>query len=133
VRVFVAGPRTRGRPFRRRLLTALVAGYVAGYAVEIALGNWDPRRVGWSLSYLPVAVEGGAFAFVLGGVWGTVLAPLPLLAAPETWVRVGRLLPIMGPAGLLILVAPLPVAWAGGAVGTLVRLILPRLAGPRRR
>lgn len=134
MRVFVAAPRgSRGRQFGRRLVLALAAAYAVGYLLEAAFGNWDPRRVGWGESFVPVAFEGGVFAFVLGGVWGALLAPLPLLAAPETWVRVGRLLRTVGPVGLLILVSPLPVMWGAGVAGALVRLAVPRLTARRRR
>jgi hypothetical protein len=134
VRVFVAAPRgSRGGRFWRRLVLALVAAYAVGYVVEAATGNWDPRRVGWGYSFVPVAFEGGVFGFVLGGAWGALLAPLPLLLAPETWVRIGRLLRAVGPMGLLILVSPLPVMWGAGAAGALVRLAIPALAARRRR
>lgn len=105
----------------RRLVLAIFVAYVAGYAVEVALGNWDPRRVGWSASYLPVLVEGGVFAYIVGGLWGALLAPLPILFAPETWVRVVTLLELVGPFGLLILVQPFPAMWAAGAAGAVLR------------
>ncbi|MDQ7858446.1 MAG: hypothetical protein QN174_04755 [Armatimonadota bacterium] len=134
MRVLVATPRgTRRGRFWRRLVLALVAAYAVGYVLEAATGNWDPGRVGWGYSFVPVAFEGGVFAFVLGGVWGVLLAPLPLLIAPETWVRVSRLLRTVGPMGLLILVSPLPVMWGAGAAGALVRLAMPWLAARRRR
>lgn len=134
MRVFVAAPRrSRGGRFWRRFAFALVSAYAVGYVLEAASGNWDVRRVGWGYSFLPVAFEGGVFAFVLGGAWGALLAPLPLLVAPETWVRVGRLLQTVGPVGLLILVSPLPVMWGAGAAGALARLALPWLTARRRR
>jgi hypothetical protein len=92
---------------------------------EGALGHWDPRRVGWSASYIPVMVEGSVFGFVLRGVWGIALAPLPLLVAPETWVRVDRLLDLVGAGGLLILFPPVPAMWVAGIVGVLVRRFFP--------
>jgi len=113
----------------RRLLVAILIAYVAGYAVEIAFGQWDPRRVGWSARWMPVAVEGAVFAFLLQGVWGMVLAPLPLLLVPETWVRVARLWDLMGPGGLLLLMQPLPVMWLAGVVGAAIRRFAPWLAG----
>ncbi|MDR7483918.1 MAG: hypothetical protein QN187_01155 [Armatimonadota bacterium] len=113
----------------RRLLVATLAAYAAGYAVEIALGHWDPRRVGWGPSYLPVAAEGAVFAFLLRGVWGIVLVPLPLLLVPETWARVARLWDLVGPAGLLLLAQPLPVMWLAGVVGAGIRRLSPWLSG----
>ncbi|MDR7543240.1 MAG: hypothetical protein QN120_03195 [Armatimonadota bacterium] len=95
--------------------------YLAGFAVEIALGNWDPRRAGWSASYVPAIVEGGVFGFLLRGIWGIVLAPLPVLVVPETWVRLRHLLDLVGPVGLLLLAQPVPVMWAAGAAGVLLR------------
>jgi len=109
----------------RRLLIATVAGYLAGYAVEAALGHWDPTRVGWSASFVPVVVEGAVFGFVLRGVWGVVLAPLPLLLVPETWIRISRLWELVGPQGLLILIQPLPPMWAAGFVGVVLRRFAP--------
>jgi hypothetical protein len=105
----------------RRLLLALVVAYAGGYVVELFLGNPDPRRVGWSASFLPIVVEGGLFAFILGGVWGAVLAPMPVLVVPETWVRVRHLMDLVGPAGLILLAQPLPAMWAAGIIGALVR------------
>jgi len=116
------------RPWWRRLLLALIVAYLAGYAVEVALGHWDPRRAGWSASYLPVVVEGAVFGFLLRGVWGVVLAPLPVLVVPETWTRVRHLMDVVGPMGLLLLTQPLPVMWVAGAGGALVRRLAPWLA-----
>lgn len=117
----------------KRFLVAAVAAYVGGFLVESALGNWDPRRVGWSASYLPVLAEGFVFGFVLRGVWGALLAPLPLLLAPETWVRAQRMIELVGVVGLVILTQPLPVMWAGGIAGVLVRRFAPWLASRPRR
>lgn len=104
-----------------RLPTALILAYLAAYAVEIVLGNWDPRRVGWSASYLPVFIEGAAFGFVLRGAGGAVLAPLPILVVPETWVRVQHLMSLVGPVGLVMFVQPVPVMWLGGLIGAIAR------------
>ncbi len=111
----------------RRLVIALIAGYLAGYILEGAMGNWDPRHVGWSRSYVPVAVEGAVFAFIMRGLLGIVLAPLPLLIVPETWERVQRLMELVGPGGLAILVPPLPVMWLAGVVGAAVHRFAPWL------
>lgn len=114
----------------RRLLVAALAAYLAAYVVEAALGNWDPRRVGWSASFAPVVVEGAVFAFIVRGVWGVVLAPLPLLLAPETWARVATLLNLTGPLGLLVLAQPLPAMWAAGVIGAVVRWLIARRRRP---
>jgi hypothetical protein len=114
-----------GRGWRRFLL-GLVLAYLAGYAVEVLLGNWDPWRVGWSASYLPVFVEGAVFGFTVRGIWGALFAPLPIALAPETWARLQHLLELVGPAGLALLVQPLPVMWLGGMAGSLVRRLLRR-------
>jgi hypothetical protein len=119
------------RDFWRRLPAAVLAAYVAGYAVEAVLGNWDPRQVGWSASFLPVLAEGAVFGFMLGGLWGAVLAPLPLLVVPETWVRAVTLLDRVGPWGLLILVQPLPAMWAAGGAGAAAGWALRRLRAQR--
>lgn len=95
--------------------------------MQAALGNTDPRKVGWGASFAPVLAEGAVFAFVLGGVWGVVLAPLPLLLAPETWVRLGRTMDLLGPYGLLLLAHPVPAMWAAGIVGAMVRRLVPWL------
>lgn len=112
------------RVFWQRLPVAVLAAYLAGYVVEAALGNWDPRQVGWSASYLPVLAEGAVLGFIVGGMWGAVLAPLPLMVVPETWVRVATLLDRTGPWGLLILAQPLPAMWAAGGVGAVLRWVL---------
>src|SRR3989304_3577868 len=104
----------------RRLPAAVVLAYLAAYAVEIALGNRDPRRVGWGTSSLPVFVEAAVFGAVMRGIWGVLLAPLPLLAVPETWARLQTLMHLVGPLGLALLLQPLPVGWLGGALGALV-------------
>lgn len=117
--------------FWRRLPVAVLAAYLAGYAVEAALGNWNPRQVGWSASFLPVLVEGAIFGLIVRGMWGAVLAPLPLLVVPETWVRVVILLDRVGPWGLLILAQPLPAMWAAGGAGAVAGWGLRRLRGMR--
>jgi hypothetical protein len=116
-----------------RLGVAILAAYAAGYAVEIALGNWDPRRVGWSASFLPVLAEGGVFGYLVGGIWGALLAPLPIFFAPETWVRAATLLELVGPFGLLMLAQPLPAMWAAGAAGAILRHVVRRRMVTARR
>lgn len=132
MRAAVTGRPARGRAaWARRLLAATALAYLAGYAVEAALGNWDPRQVGWGASFLPVLVEGALLGLIVGGLWGAVLAPLPLLFVPETWVRTATLLDRVGPWGLLILVQPLPAMWAAGGVGAAAGWALRRLRGQR--
>ena len=114
-------------PWWRRLIVALIVAYCAGYAAELALGNRDPARVGWSTSYLPVLIEGAVFGFIMRGIWGALLAPLPLLVVPETWVRVRTLMSMVGWPGLLLLTQPLPAMWAAGIFGALVRRFAPLL------
>jgi hypothetical protein len=104
-----------------RLSTAIILAYLAAYAVEIVLGNWDPRRVGWSASYLPVFIEGAVFGFSMRGAWGAVLAPLPILIVPETWIRLQHLVSLIGPVGLVLFVQPVPVMWLGGIIGAFAR------------
>ncbi len=111
----------------RRLTLGVVAAYLAGYVLEAALGNPDPRTVGWSASYLPVLLEGAVLGLIVRGVWGCVLAPLPLLVAPETWVRAATLVDRAGPWALLILAQPLPAMWAAGAAGAAGAWLLRRL------
>jgi hypothetical protein len=121
------GRRSSGR-WWRRLFVATIAAYLAAYVVEATLGLSDPTRVGWSRSYLPVIVEGGVFGLAMGGVWGVLLAPLPLLLTPETWVRIRTLWNLVGPAGLAILVQPLPPMWGAAIVGALIRRALSPLS-----
>jgi len=119
------------REFWRRVPAAVLAAYLAGYAVGAVLGNWDPRRVGWSASFLPVLAEGALLGFILGGLRGAVLAPLPLLIVPETWVRAVTLLDRAGAWGLLILAQPLPAMWAAGGAGAVTAWALRRLRARR--
>ncbi|MDR7419788.1 MAG: hypothetical protein QN178_12870 [Armatimonadota bacterium] len=128
------GSATRRRaPARRRvdawgwrLLAALVLAGVAGYLTELVLGNPDPRRVGWSASYVPVIAMGAVFAYVLRGVGGALLSPLPILFVPETWVRVRVLTEVVGLLGLVLLLQPLPVMWVAGAAGALAQRVMGR-------
>jgi hypothetical protein len=114
------------RPWWMRVLVATAGAFVCAWLAEGVYGRWDPLRVGWSNVYAPLIIEGGVFGFLLGGWPGVVLAPLPLLLTPETWVRVRRLTEILGPAGTIILYQPLPALWAGAIAGAVVRALFNR-------
>lgn len=105
----------------RRVLVATAGAFACAWLTESAFGRWDPLRVGWSNIYTPLIVEGAAFGFLLGGWLGVLLAPLPLLLTPETWVRVRHLTEAVGPIGAVILLQPLPALWAGALGGIAVR------------
>lgn len=119
-------PRARGS-WWWRLIIAAIAAYLVGYLVATATGNADLRKVGWGENLAPALAEGAVFGFVVRGVWGAVLAPLPLLLAPETWIRLVTIIDVVGLSGVLVLTPLVPAMWAAGAVGAIVRRLFPWL------